>query len=180
MTAKTVETVLTEAGITKTTTALTAIYTAMQLGTSGTQTDIMEAAGTKDTATRLALAELVSSGLVVRTEGSGNGKNRTPNTYTLPVAKKAAKKTSAKKSEPKADAETSAKTDDGRYGKAMTQILDHLMKNPGVPFTVKRLMDELERPWYNATNTACKALAARETGVTEVTDAKVREYVYNG
>lgn len=177
MTAKTITEIFTAAGITKTSAALEAVYTAMQLGTQGSLSDIMEVAGTKDTATRVALAELVTKGLVVRADGTGIGKNRTPNTYSLPVATKKAPKA------PKTQSDDAPKTDDARYGKAMIRVWDFMKSHKGEELKVSEIVSGLaeqgENTWYNATNQACKALAARSTGVTQVADAKVNTYVYN-
>lgn len=186
VTPATVTDTLTAAGIEKVTEALKMVYGALAIANTGlTEAEIIFAAGTKRTATGVALAELVAKGLVARVDGSGVGKNRTPNTFTLALPKEApAKKTrkSSTKATQTTTAEAPAATSGGaRYGKAMTQILDFMKANAGEMFTVADLMKELDRPWYNATNQACKALAAHsDTGVTEVEGVKVRAYVYNG
>lgn len=182
----TVTETLSAAGIAKITTATEAVYTAFLMGATGTEADIMEAAGTKRTATGMALGELVAKGLVTRIDGHGTGKNRVPNTFALAVVEakpaKKAKKAAAAKPEGTATETTATTTDDGRYGKAMIRVWDFMKKHAGEELKVSEIVNGLEaegeKTWYNATNQALRALCERPTGISK-TDAKVNTYVYS-
>ena len=183
----TVTDTLTAAGIEKVSEALKMVYGALVIAdTALTESDIIFAAGTKRTATGVALAELVAKGLVTRIDGHGTGKNRVPNTFALAVveAKPAKKATKAAAAKPEGSAtETAATTtDDGRYGKAMIRVWDFMKKHAGEELKVSEIVNGLEaegeKTWYNATNQALRALCERPTGISK-TDAKVNTYVYS-